>query len=332
MRPAIDEFKPAGWCRGANAQTVVGALFRTRPALPLIRKRIDTPDGDFLDLDFLEAKPAPASDQPTLVILHGLEGSSRASYVLSLLGEIRKRGMRACAVNMRMCSGEPNRLVATYHSGKTEDLDSVVRYLTEKENRQRLFLVGFSIGGNIILKWLGQEGGRVSQRIEKAVVVSVPYDLSQSVELMDRGFNREVYTRSLLRSLKAKLALKVRLHPDAVRLERVKKCRTFRVFDREVTAPLNGFRDETDYWTRASSRPVLKDIRVPTLLIHAEDDPFFPAKLLPYEEFKKSSYLHPLIVHHGGHVGFVMGLPWKWTPWLETRILDFLSGGIEANC
>jgi len=318
-------FKPAGWCRGAHAQTVVGALFRPRPRLPLIRKRIDTPDGDFLDLDFLEATSGDARQEPLIVILHGLEGSSKAPYVFSLLGEIKKRGRAACAVNMRMCSGEPNRKLATYHSGKTEDLDSVVRYLKEKENRKRLFLVGFSIGGNIVLKWLGEEGRRACELIEKAVVISVPCDLAKSVELLDRGFNREVYTRRLLASLKAKLALKVRLHPGAIRLDRVKNCRTFRVFDREVTAPLNGFRDEVDYWTKASSRPFLNAIRVPTLVIHAEDDPFFPGRLLPRAEFEKSDYLHPLIVATGGHVGFVAGPPWKWDLWLEKTTLDFLK-------
>jgi predicted alpha/beta-fold hydrolase len=315
---------------GADAQTIVGALFRAKPRVGLIRQRIDTPDGDFLDLDFLDAQGADALEAPIIVILHGLEGSSQAPYILSLLGEIKRRGGAACAVNLRMCSGEPNRLPATYHSGKTEDLDCVIRYLKEKGGRKRLFLVGFSIGGNMILKWLGEQGSRASEIIEKAVAISVPYDLAKSVELMDRGFNREVYTRSLLASLKAKLRVKKRLYPDAIRWDRIKKCNTFQVFDREVTAPLNGFADETDYWTKASSGPFLKDIRVPTLLIHAEDDPFFPARLLPYEEFRKSDYLVPLIVPGGGHVGFVAGPPWKWDAWLEARTLDFLQAASSA--
>lgn len=305
-------------------QTIVGALFRAKPSLALIRKRVDTPDGDFLDLDFLEG------NEPTVVILHGLEGSSKAPYVLSLLGEIKKRGLAACAVNMRMSSGEPNRLLTTYHSGKSEDLDSVIRYLKEKGNCKRLFLVGFSIGGNIVLKWLGEQGSRASEIIEKAVAISVPYDLAKAVELLDRGFNREVYTRSLLGSLKAKLRVKAKLYPGAIRLNDIKKCNTFRIFDREVTAPLNGFRDERDYWAKASSQPFLKDIRVPTLLIHAEDDPFFPDRLLPYKEFRKSDYLHPLIVSGGGHMGFVTGPPWKWDLWLEKRTLDFLQASPSA--
>lgn len=315
-----EAFKPASWCRGAHVQTIVGALFRPRPQLPLIRQRIETPDGDFLDLDFLEGKGS------TVVILHGLEGSSQALYVLSLLGEIKRRSLSACAINMRMCSGLPNRRLATYHSGKTEDLDCVIRYLKEKRNCTKLLLVGFSIGGNIILKWLGEQGGPASAMIEKAVALSVPYDLAKSVELMDQGFNRYVYTRLLLSSLKAKLSLKKKIYPDAICYERVKNCSTFQVFDREVTAPLNGFTSETDYWTQASSGPFLKEIRVPTLLVHAEDDPFYPGRLLPYEEFKKSDYLHPLIVPAGGHLGFVMGNWWKWNPWFEKTTLDFLAG------
>ena len=315
----MQQFKPAWWCAGANAQTIMGALFRTRLCPLLIRERIDTPDGDFLDLDFLEGKG------PTVVILHGLEGSSKAATVLSLLGEIKKCGGRACAVNMRMCSDEPNRVLATYHSGKTEDLDCVIRYLKKKVKHKKLFLVGFSIGGNMVLKWLGEQGALAADIVEKAVAVSVPYDLTKTVERMDRGFNRAVYTRSLLKSLKAKLRVKKKLYPDVLGLERLKKCETFHVFDRVVTAPLNGFRDETDYWTQASSRPFLKGIRVPTLLVHAEDDPFFPGELLPYDEFRKSEYLHPLIVPAGGHLGFVTGAPWKRGHWLEKTILDFLG-------
>lgn len=314
-----EEFKPAAWCRGANAQTIAGALFRPKPQLVLVRERIETPDGDFLDLDFLEG------NDPTVVILHGLEGSSQAPYVLSLLGEIKRRAWSACAVNMRMCSGEPNRQRATYHSGKTEDLDCVLHYLKEKKDCARLLLMGFSIGGNIVLKWLGEEGEGGAEIIEKAVAVSVPYDLTKAAQRMDQGFNREVYTRALLSSLKAKLVLKKRIYPDLISFERIKNCNTFQIFDREITAPLNGFSDERDYWTQASSEPHLQKIRTPTLLIHAEDDPFYPGSLLPLGAFQKSDYLYPLIVPAGGHLGFVMGKWYRWEPWFEKRTLEFFS-------
>lgn len=283
------------------------------------------PDGDFLDVDFLEGDSSKGKqDQPLVVILHGLEGSSKAPYVQSLAGEVERRGFTAAAVNMRMCSGEPNRLKETYHSGKTEDLDFVVRRLSETRPRQRLYLAGFSIGGNIVLKWLGEQGDRASSLIQKAAAVSVPYDLAKSVEWMDRGFNREIYTRALLKRLKTKVSAKAKRFPGAVRYDAVKQSRTFREFDREVTAPLNGFRDERDYWSKTSCQNVLASIQVETLLIHAEDDPFFPGKCLPFEALRSSKRLRMLLVPGGGHLGFVAGgLPWKQEPWLEKTIMEF---------
>jgi hypothetical protein len=305
----------------------MGGLFRPVPKLKLRRNRLELPDGDFLDLDFLETPSSNGkTDEPLVVILHGLEGSSGARYVRSLAGAVQSRGWSAAAVNMRMCSGEPNRLIETYHSGKSEDLDFVVRYLREVAGYERLYLVGFSIGGNIVLKWLGESGGRASEKIRQAAAVSVPYDLVKSVELMDRGFNREVYTRSLLKGLKAKVALKAGRFPGAVHYDRVKRSGTFREFDGEVTAPLNGFKGEMDYWSQSSCKRLLGSIRVPTLLIHAEDDPFFPGPGLPLELIRHSPYLKLVLASHGGHLGFVAGSwPWKQEPWLEQRIMDFFG-------
>ena len=316
-------FKPAWWCRGPHAQTIFGGLFRSTSRLKLDRVRLEMPDGDFLDVDFLEGPPANGKkDTPLVLILHGLEGSSRASYVQSLLAEARNRGLNAAAMNMRMCSGEPNRLRETYHSGKTEDLNFLVRYL-ESEGHQRIYLVGFSIGGNIVLKWLGEQEARVAGKIQKAAAVSVPYDLAKSVELMDHGFNREVYTRALLASLKAKVLAKEKRFPEAVQHDRLKRCRTFKEFDSLVTAPLNGFKDAMEYWSQASCKNFIPSIRVPTLLIQAEDDPFFPGRLLP-PEIAGSKYLKALTLPRGGHLGFIAGKwPWKQEPWLENTILDF---------
>jgi len=320
-------FKPAWWCPGAHAQTIMGALFRRGPHVTLERKRLETPDGDFLDLDFL-GPPASnkKSDLPLVVILHGLEGSSQSPYVQNLLSKIQSRGWRAVAINMRMCSGEPNRLKQTYHSGKTEDLDLIIRELAKICPREKLMLVGYSIGGNIVLKWLGEQETRGAGLVHKAVVVSVPYDLMRSVEVLDRGFNREVYTRALLGGLKKKLAAKKKKFPNAIRYDQVEGCNTFTVFDREATAPLNGFKDEQDYWKKSSSKHFLKSIGVRTLLIHAEDDPFFPGRFLPLGDIDQSKFLEILLLPHGGHVGFVSGpAPWKQTFWLEDQILDFFK-------
>lgn len=323
----MPHLKPAWWCRGAHAQTILGAFLRRRPRLNLNRVRLETPDGDFLDIDFLEQPPANAGHRkPLVIILHGLEGSSRAPYVQSLIGEIQKYDWSAAAVNMRMCSGELNRLRQSYHSGKTEDLDFVVDYLEGRGQWDKIYLAGFSIGGNIVLKWLGEQGERASKKIHKAAAISVPYDLTKAVGEMDRGFNREVYTRLLLLRLKTKVVEKEKVYPGLVRLPFVKRSKTFSEFDREVTAPLNGFKDEKDYWSRSSCRNFLSSVRVPTLLIHAEDDPFFPGKFLPLDDIRSSSFLKPLIVPCGGHLGFMSGSsPWRTEPWLETQILQFLG-------
>jgi uncharacterized protein len=265
-------------------------------------------------------------DSPVIVILHGLEGSSNAPYVRSALGEARKMGWRAVAMNFRSCSGEPNRLKQSYHSGKTEDLDFVLKYLIENEKADQIYLVGFSVGGNIVLKWLGEQGDQNLEEIRKAVVVSVPFDLAKSAAVMDQGFNREVYTRSLLAGLKAKALLKEERFPGLIARDKVKHVKTFKLFDREVTAPINGFKNEKDYWFQSSSVHYLDQIRVPTLIIHAKDDPFFPDRLIPYEQIRKSPYLTPLIVDHGGHLGFVSGpWPWKQDMWLERTIVGYLN-------
>lgn len=326
-------FKPAWWCRGAHAQTLFGALFRAKLKVRLDRKRLELPDGDFLDLDFLQT-PSPNEGRvnPMVVILHGLEGSSGASYVQSLIGEIYHCGWDAVVINMRMCSGVPNRLRQTYHSGKSEDLEFVVEYLREEQRRSVLYVVGFSIGGNIVLKWLGEQGREASGKVRKAAVVSVPYDLAKSVDLMDCGFNREVYTRSLLGRLKAKVFSKEKDFPNAIRYDLVNRCKTFRVFDREVTAPLNGFSDEKDYWSKTSCRGFLRAIQVETLLVHSENDPFFPGRYLPFEDIHHSKYLHMLLLPEGGHLGFVSGLwPWKQDPWLEKKIMEFLTDANEEG-
>lgn len=328
-------FKPAWWCRGAHAQTIAGALFRPRqkPRLVLSRKRYEMPDGDFLDLDFLEiSKSQQDTNVPLVVIIHGLEGCSSSSYVQSLLGEIRLRGWRAVVINLRMCSGEPNRLKQTYHSGKTDDLDYIVPRLLQENPGTELYLVGYSIGGNILLKWLGEKGEDTASMIKRAAAVSVPYDLLQSVRFMDKGFNREVYTRSLLLSLKKKATAKKKNFPEAIRYAAVKQCRTFTDFDREVTAPLNGFEDEVDYWTKSSCKDFLSRIRVPALLIHAEDDPFFPGRLLPKEISQNSKFLKLLLTPQGGHLGFISGRwPWAQTSWLESTLLNYFKNENEIE-
>jgi len=332
-------FQPAWWAPGAHCQTILGRFLRMTRTLPFERTRLETADGDFLDLDI--ARPENGAQAPVVIILHGLEGSSEAPYVNSLAAAARDRGWIAAAVNFRGCSFDklksgkrfrarvpvPNLLAATYHSGKTEDLDLVLAHLRKTEGARPFFAAGFSLGGNILLKWLGEKSSGAGAFLERAAAVSVPYDLVESVKMMDRGFNREVYTRVLLSTLKKKALLKADQYPGLIDKARVKSCRTFREFDREVTARLNGFQDEVEYWTLSSSGRYLKEIRIPSLLVHAEDDPFFPGKYLPYEIIRESPHLNLCLSKRGGHVGFLSGrFPQMQEQWLEETVLDFFTG------
>ncbi len=315
-------FKPSWWCPGPHTQTILARFFRAHDKVHLKREILPTPDGDILELDFLEGQ----AGAPWVVVLHGLEGSSRTPYVMSLLTKIRSAGWSACAMNFRGCGDLPNKLRSTYHSGKTGDLDIVLTHVLRRAGTSSIYLAGFSIGGNIVLKWLGERGENARPVVRKAAAVSVPYNLVKSVELMDKGFNREVYTRSLLSSLKRKALEKARQYPGIMNVQTVKNCKTFGVFDREVTARLNGFRDEVHYWSDSSSSRYLKNIRVPSLLIHAADDPFFPAQYFPHSELAGHPYLESLMTQQGGHLGFMAGVwPWRQEPWLENRILDFFQ-------
>jgi uncharacterized protein len=284
---------------------------------------VPTSDGDFVDLDWLAA---PAStDAPLLLVLHGLEGSCRSHYVQGLLGLAHAEGWCAVVLNFRSCSGEPNRLPRFYHSGDTGDLDEVVRVLAGRDPDRAIVAVGVSLGGNVLLKWLGEQDAAAPPAVTAAVGISVPFDLEQCARTLDRGFQKWVYTASFMRTFKQKVRAKARLHGAFVDLEAVRRARTFAVYDRVVTAPLHGFADEVDYWHRASCGPYLARVRVPTLLLSAVDDPFVPAVALPDPARLPPNVLLE-VTERGGHVGFVEGLPWRVTSWAERRAVEFLRG------
>ncbi len=317
-------FRPAPGLGNPHAQTIGGRYLRPRDPLPLRRERVDTPDGDFLDLDFGEARgiSREAPDTPTVVILHGLEGGSRSGYVLQTMRELAARGIRAAALNFRTCGGETNRLARFYHSGETGDLGFVLRLLAERWPRAPLGAVGFSLGGNVLLKYLGECGGGALPRA--AVAVSVPFDLAAGATRMERGMGR-VYTARFLRTLRAKYEAKRRLIGDAVDDRRVLSARTFREFDDAATAPLHGFRDADHYYTASSSARYLAGIRVPTLLLHSADDPFLPSDAIPRAAARDNPCITAAFTEHGGHVGFVAGTPWAPEFWAEAEAARFLG-------
>ncbi len=316
-RPAAAGFRPPWWSRNRHVQTIWGPLFR-RARIPLRRERVTTRDGDFVDLDWVDGPPGA----PILVVLHGLEGSTRSHYVGGLLQGARARGWHAIALNFRSCSGEMNRLPRFYHSGDTEDLDEIVSVLRARHPDVALAAVGVSLGGNVLLKWLGEQGERAS--LDAAAAISVPFDLAACAAVLDRGFPRAVYTRNFLRTLRGKVRAKAVAYPGFVDVASAVRARTFAEYDEIVTAKLGGFASARDYWERSSSGPYLARIRRPTLLINALDDPFVPAHALP-DVATLGPHVSAEFPAHGGHAGFLEGRPWSATSWAERRALEFIA-------
>ena len=294
----LPPYRPPLWLRNGHLQTVLPALFREVEGVAYDRERIDLPDGDFLDLDWAErGRPDVA------LVAHGLEGSADRAYIRGMTRALAARGWSVCAWNMRGCSGEPNRTLGAYHSGSSHDLDAVVAHALAG-GAERVALVGFSLGGNVTLKWLGEQGADVDARVVGAVALSVPVDLASSADVMEH-WSRRLYMRRFLRSLEHKVAEKATRYADAPSARAVRQMTTFREFDGHFTAPVHGFADAQDYWRRASSLPLLGDIRVPTLLVQAQDDPFLSRACFPVETARSSGWLRLLAPRFGGHVGFM---------------------------
>jgi len=297
-----------------------GPLFRRIP-LSLRRERVETSDGDFVDLDWADGGPP---DAPLVLVLHGLEGSSTSHYVRGLLSGARARGWRGVTLNFRSCSGELNRLPRFYHSGDTGDLDAIVRLLVAREPGLRLAVVGVSLGGNVLLKWLGELGVDAPAVVRAGAGISVPFDLTPCAHALDRGFAKVVYTANFMRTMRRKVVEKARVYPGFVDLAAARRARSFAAYDDVVTARLSGFADAEDYWRRASCRPYLARVARPVLVINAADDPFVPPEALP-KPAELSPHVRLVVTKHGGHVGFLRGWPWRLDAWAERRALDFLA-------
>lgn len=311
-------FKPAWWLPGMHLQTLWPTFARSRIKLPLQRERIELSDGDFIDLDWVGRQ---RSNKPIVLILHGLEGSSRSPYAQGMLQSIDRLGCRGVVMNFRGCSGEPNRLPRSYHSGDTRDFSTIVNFLSKQEPRVPIIVIGYSLGGNVLLKWLGEQGQDVANVIA-AVAVSVPFELDKSVDRLQQGFSH-FYEQHFLRLLHKKMQQKKNMQMPIVVPQ--SPLSTLREFDDKITAPLHGFASAQDYYVKSSSRQFLKDIRLPTLLLHAKDDPFIPSGAIPLSrELSPCTTLE--VTEKGGHIGFVGGaVPGRPYYWLERRILEFLS-------
>jgi uncharacterized protein len=301
-----------------HVQTVFPTLFRKVTGVSYRRERIDTPDGDFLDLDW-----SNIGSKRLAILLHGLEGNSTRTYILGMVKALNNGGWDAVAVNFRGCSGEPNRKLRFYHMGETGDLETVVSHVVGLGSYEELSLLGFSLGGNVILKYLGERGQDVNAMFKKAVVFSVPCDLTSSSRKLDHPANR-LYMRRFLRMLHEKIRMKMEILPASINDRGYERIKNFEDFDDAYTAPIFGFKNAEDYWTRGSSKPFLSKISIPTLLINSADDPFLAEPCYPVEEASKSKCLFLEMPVHGGHVGFVT-LNNRNQYWSEGRAVSFLD-------
>jgi uncharacterized protein len=327
--PAAMAFRPAWWLPDPHSHTLWPKLVRRAPVVPTRTERIETPDGDFLDLVRVDA---PA-DQPRVLLLHGLEGSGRSKYALGLLREAARRGWGADLLIFRGCGGEPNRTRRFYHSGETTDFDFVVRRIRSEFPAAPLAAAGVSLGGNVLLKWLGEKGPLAREDIAAAVAVSVPFDLARAARHIHEGFAR-VYERHFLRTLREKALEKLGRYPGFAAADAIRALDSIWAFDDVVTAPVHGFRDAADYYEQSSSIRFLARIGVPTLLLSAIDDPFLPPAVLHdvARIVRDNSDLEVEFPAHGGHAAFVSG----WNPlrpvyYAERRVIAFIAQRLEQG-
>lgn len=315
---AHSSFVPPRFLANGHVQTLLPSLFRKVRGVTYQRKRITTPDDDFLDLDW-----AGKGSRRLAVIAHGLEGDSKRAYALGMVKALLKNGWDAVVWNARGCSGEPNRVLRFTHSGATEDLQTVLAHVMSTRQHDELALIGFSLGGNLTLKYLGERGRELNSRIKKAVVFSVPCDLQSGSIQLARPVN-QIYMRRFLISLRQKIRAKMMMMPGKIDDRDYGQLRTFKDFDDRYTASIHGFADAEDYWRQSSSRPFLKNIFIPTLLINARNDPFLAEGCYPIPEAEANSNLTLEMPASGGHVGFLT-FNHQCEYWSETRAVSFLK-------
>jgi len=315
-------FKPAWWLKNPHLQTIFPALLRRKVQIETRRERFELADGDFLDLDWVGGETGPI-----VIVLHGLGGSVNSHYARGLLRQLANANMRGVFMHFRGCSGEPNRLVRSYHSGETNDISEVVAFLQQCEPKTPLAVVGFSLGGNVVLKWLGE---KKHQPVFAAVAVSVPFELQKAADRVNRGLSR-LYQWRLLRTLHEAVRLKEKKIKLPFDVEKALKAKSFWQFDTLVTAPIHNFKDVHHYYNASSCRQFLNKITVPTLILHAKDDPFMTQDAIA-TEIELSEKITLELSERGGHLGFVTGkFPWAARYWLEERIVQYLKAEMKAH-
>ncbi|MDB5236648.1 MAG: alpha/beta hydrolase [Hymenobacter sp.] len=318
-------YQPPFYLFNGHLQTIVPSLWRTVPDVAYQRERLELPDGDFLNLDW-SCLPAMHPTDGLAIVSHGLEGDASRPYMLGMVRALNRAGFDALAWNYRSCGGEMNRLLRSYHLGDTDDLDLVLRHALATGRYRRVYLVGFSAGGNVTLKYLGEDAARVPKEVKRAAVFSVPTDLQASSVHIGRLQN-QVYMRRFLKSLRLKVRAKAELLPGQIDLSGIEELRNFEEFDSRYTAPMHGFDSADAYYRYSSSGHYLSGIQVPTLLVNAQNDPFLPASCFPRDVAARSSFVFLETPPEGGHVGFAES---NGEYYSERRAVEFLTAEVPA--
>ncbi len=319
LAEVFSDYKPFLLFRNGHINTVYPYFFRRIKKPPYTRVRIITPDQDFLDIDTLTS-----GNKRIAIICHGLEGSSSSQYIQGISGHLNKCGWDVAAMNYRFCTDDINLRPRVYHSGATEDLQTVVEYF--KPSYNEVSLIGFSLGGNLVLKYCGERESAIDTLISSCVAVSVPTDLYAGSLHIDKPSNY-FYGQRFLQTLKEKMVRKNAQFPDVFPIEHLKQVKTLYDFDDYYTGPVHGFRDAKDYYSRSSSAQFLPSIRIPTLMINALDDPFLPDACYPYKEIKTNSRITFLTPKHGGHVGFTtLGEDCYWSEKVISQFIEKIGG------
>lgn len=319
---AQSSYRASGIYRSSHLNTIHAGVFRKVDALPYTRERIDTYDGDFLNLDWIQNQ-----NDRLVILLHGLEGDSSRPYMTGMAKYFAKRDWDVLAMNFRGCGGEPNALPRSYHIGETKDLDQVIDHAQLNNNYETIALIGFSVGGNIVLKYVGEKGEALNDQIKCAVAFSVPCHMNSAQAEIEKWFNWH-YRKNLVDALNETYKMKMEHFPDQFQLPEKGLPKNFREFDEHYTAPIHGFGSAEEYWDVNSSIHFIPDIQIPTLLVNALDDSFLSSDCYPKALAETHPFFHLEVPDHGGHLGFVSQGE-EGSYWTERRAFEFMENVLD---